>query len=166
MRLLILLPAILIPGCNSGSLAFRMMYSVYKLNKQSDNIQPCQTPFPILNRSTVSWSSNCCFLTLMQVSQETGKMVWYYHLFRTSAQFVVIHIVKGFCVVNETEIDVFLEFPFSMIQWMLAILSLIPLPFLNPACTSGSSRFKYYWSLAWRILSIILLAWEVGAIAQ
>ena len=52
----------------------------------------------------------------MQVSQETGKMVWYYHLFRNSTQFVVIHIVRGFCVVNETEVDVFLEFPFSMIQ--------------------------------------------------
>ena len=37
---------------------------------------------------------------------------------------------------------------------MLAIWSLVPLPFLNPACTSGSSRFRYYWSVAWRILSI------------
>ena len=44
-----------------------------------------------------------------------------------------------------------------MIQWMLAIWSLVPLPFLNPAWTSGSSRFMYYWSLAWRILSITLL---------
>ena len=41
-----------------------------------------------------------------------------------------------------------------MIQWMLAIWSLVPLPFLNPAWTSGSSRFTYCWSLAWRILSI------------
>ena len=47
----------------------------------------------------------------MQVSQETGKMVWYYHLFRNSAQFVVIQVVKGFCIVNETEVDVFLESP-------------------------------------------------------
>ena len=44
-----------------------------------------------------------------------------------------------------------------MIQQMLAIWSLIPLPFLNPAWTSGSSQFTYYWSLAWRILSITLL---------
>ena len=43
---------------------------------------------------------------------------------------------------------------FSMIQWMLAIWSLVPLPFLKPAWTSGSSRFTYCWSLAWRILSI------------
>ena len=46
---------------------------------------------------------------------------------------------------------------FSMILQMLAIWSLVPLPFLNPAWTSGSSQFKYCWSLAWRILSITLL---------
>ena len=45
-----------------------------------------------------------------------------------------------------------------MIQWMLAIWSLVPLTFPKPAWTSGSSRFTYCWSLAWRILSIILLA--------
>ena len=45
-----------------------------------------------------------------------------------------------------------------MIQRMLAIWSLVPLPFLNPAWTSGSSQFTYCWSLAWRILSITLLA--------
>ena len=46
---------------------------------------------------------------------------------------------------------------FSVIQQMLAIWSLVPLPFLNPAWTSGSSWFMYCWSLAWRILSITLL---------
>ena len=50
---------------------------------------------------------------------------------------------------------------FSMIQRMLVIWSLVPLPFLKPAWTSRSSRFTYCWSLAWRILSIILLACEV-----
>ena len=49
---------------------------------------------------------------------------------------------------------------FSMIQWMLAIWSLVPLPFLNPAWTSGSLQFRYTWSLAWRILSITLLMWD------
>ena len=47
---------------------------------------------------------------------------------------------------------------FSMIQRMLAICYLVPLPFLKPAWTSGSSRFTFCWSLAWRILSITLLA--------
>ena len=55
-------------------------------------------------------SSNCFFLTCIQVSQEAGKVVWYSHLFRNFAQFVVIHIVKGFSVVNEAEVGVFLEF--------------------------------------------------------
>ena len=46
---------------------------------------------------------------------------------------------------------------------MLAIWSLVPLPFLKPAWTSGSSQFTYCWSLAWRILSITLLAWAAAA---
>ena len=53
LRLLIFLPAILIPPCNSSSPAFLMMYSAYKLNKQSDHIQPWRTPFPIWNQSSV-----------------------------------------------------------------------------------------------------------------
>ena len=55
---------------------------------------------------------------------------------------------------------------FLMIQQMLAIWSLVPLPFLKPAWTSGSSRFTYCWSLAWRILSITLLACEMSAMVQ
>ena len=108
--------------------------------------------------------SNCGFLTCIQVSQEAGKVVWYL-IFLRILQFVVIHTVKGFCVVNETEVDFFWNsLAFSMIQWMLAVWSLVPVPFLNPACTSGSSWFKYCWSLAWRFLIITLLAWEVSAI--
>ena len=55
---------------------------------------------------------------------------------------------------------------FSIIQRMLAIWSLVLLPFLNLAWTSGSSQIMYYWSLAWRILSIALLACEMSAIVQ
>ena len=53
LRLLIFLPAILIPACASSSLAFLMIYSAYKLNKQDDNIQPWRPPFPIWNQSVV-----------------------------------------------------------------------------------------------------------------
>ena len=53
LRLLIFLPAILIPVCASSSPAFLMMYSAYKLNRQGDNIQPWRTPFPIWNQSVV-----------------------------------------------------------------------------------------------------------------
>ena len=55
---------------------------------------------------------------------------------------------------------------FLMIQQMLAIWSLVPLPFLNPAWTSGSSQFTYGWSLAWRIFSITLLVYEMSAIVR
>ena len=54
-------------------------------------------------------SSNCCFLTCIQVSQEGGQVVWYSHLFQNFPQFIVIYTVKGFGIVNKTEIDVFLE---------------------------------------------------------
>ena len=70
--------------------------------------------------------------------------------------------------VNETEVDVFFwnSLAFSMIQQILGIWSLVPLPFLNPAWISGSSPFTYCWSLCWRILSITLLACEMNAIVQ
>ena len=45
----------------------------------------------------------------MQVSQEAGQVVWYSHLFQNFSQFIVIHTVKGFGIVNKAEIDVFLE---------------------------------------------------------
>ena len=54
-------------------------------------------------------SSNCWFLTCIQVSQEAGRMVWYSHLFQNFPQFIVIHTVKGFGIVNKAEIDVVLE---------------------------------------------------------
>ena len=54
-------------------------------------------------------SSNCCFLTCIQVSQEAGQVVWYSHLFQNFPQFIVIHTVKGFGIANKAEIDVFLE---------------------------------------------------------
>ena len=54
-------------------------------------------------------SSNCCFLTCIQISQEADQVVWYSHLFKNFPQFVVIHTVKGFGIVKKAEIDVFLE---------------------------------------------------------
>ena len=55
-------------------------------------------------------SFNCCFLTCIQVSQEAGQVVWYSHLFQNFPQFIVMHTVKGFGIVNKAEVDVFLEF--------------------------------------------------------
>ena len=54
-------------------------------------------------------SSNCCFLTCIQVSQEAGQLLWYSHLLQNFPQFIVIHTVKGFGIVNKAEIDVFQE---------------------------------------------------------
>ena len=106
-------------------------------------------------------SCNCCFLTSTHVSQETDKVVWYSQLLKNFLQFAVIHTIKGFSIVNEAEIDVFLESPcFLYDPTDVGNLSLYPLPFPNPVCPSSSSRFTYSYSLAWRILSIILLACE------
>ena len=76
LRLLIFLPAILIPDCASSGQAFLMMFSVYKLNKQGDNIQPWCTPFPIWNQSVVP----CAVLTVAswpayRFLKEAGQVV-------------------------------------------------------------------------------------------
>ena len=51
----------------------------------------------------------CCFLTCIQIYQEAGQVVWYSHLLKSFPQFVVIHTVKSFGVVNKAEVDIFLE---------------------------------------------------------
>ena len=90
-------------------------------------------------------SSNCCFLTCIEVSQEAGQVVWYSHLFQNFPQFIVIHIVKGFGIVSKGEIDVFLE------------LSSF---FLDPAdvgnLISGSSAFSKSRLNIWKCLVHIL----------
>ena len=96
-------------------------------------------------------NSNCCFLTCIQVSQEADQVVWYSHFFQNFPQFIVIHTIRGFSIVNKVEIyDFWNSLTFSMIQWMLTLWSLVPLPFLNPAWAYGISQFKYCWRLAWR----------------
>ena len=73
-----------------------------------------------------------CFLTHIQVSQETGKEVWYSHLFKNFPQFVVIHTVKVLRLVSEAEVDIFLEFPCFFYDPMdVDNLLLVPLSFLN-----------------------------------
>ena len=110
-------------------------------------------------------SSNCCFLTFIQVSQEAGQVVCYSHLLKNFPQFIVIHTVKRFGVVNKAEIDVFLEFSCF---------------FYDPADIGnliyGSSAFSKTNLNIWKftvhvllkpgleILSITLLACEMSAI--
>ena len=85
------------------------MYSAYKLNRKGD----IYSPDVLLSLfGTSLWfhlSSHCCFLTCIQISQEAGQVVWYSHLLKNLPQFIVIHTVKGFGIVNTAETDVFLE---------------------------------------------------------
>ena len=86
----------------------------------------------------------CCFLTCIQISQKAGKVVWYSHLFKNLPQFVVIHTVKGFSIISEADVIVFLELScFIYNQQMLVIRSLVTFPFLNPARIPGSSQFRH-----------------------
>ena len=89
---------------------------------------------------------NCCFLTCIQVSQEAGQVVWYSHLFQNFPQFMVIHTVEGFGIVNKAEIDVFLE------------LSCF---FDHPAdvgnLISGSSAFSKTSLTIWKFMVYVLL---------
>ena len=154
----IFLWANLIPACASSSPAFCMMYSTYKLNKQGDNIQPWCTPFPIWNQSVVP----CPVLTVAFWPAHgflRNQVRWSGIPISKNFQFVVIHIGKGFGIVNEAEVDGFLEFSYFFYD---------PVDFGNvisgssafseSSWTSENSRFKYCLSLAWRILIMTLLA--------
>ena len=89
-------------------------------------------------------SSNYCFLTCIQVSQEADKVVWYSHLLKNFPQCVVIHIVKGFSIVNEAA--VFMEFPCFLYD---------PMDVDN--LTSGSSAFSKPSLYIWKFLVHMLL---------
>ena len=114
LRLLIFLLAILIPACDSSSLAFHKRYSAYKLNKQGDNTQPCFTPFPILNYSIVPTSDSAAFWPAYRFPTREVKWSDIPISLRILPQFVVISqiaTVKHFSIVSEAEVDDFLEFP-------------------------------------------------------
>ena len=101
-------------------------------------------------------NSNCCFLTWIQVSQEAGQEVWYSHLLKNFPQFIVIHIVKGFCKVNKAEIDVFLE-----LSWFFADLADVG------NLISGSSAFSKtslnIWKLEWvNLTQMTIISTTVG----
>ena len=92
------------------------------------------------------FSSSCCFLTCIQVSQDAGRVVWYSHLFKNFPQLVVIHTVKRFSVVNEEEVDVFREFSCFFYD---------PVDVGN--LISGSSAFSKSSLYVWKSLVHVLL---------
>ena len=119
--------------------------TVYSLDVLIPNLEPVRCSMSI---------SNCCFLTCIQVSQEAGKVICLKEIpislslrkFKNFPQFVVIHTVKGFSIVNKAEVDVFLEFPCFFYD-PLNVGNLI----------SGSSAFSKSSLYIWNFLVHILL---------
>ena len=90
--------------------------------------------------------SNGCFFSCIRISQEAGQVVWYSHLFENFPQFIVIHTVKGFGIVNKAEMDVFLELS-SFFHDPVDVGSLF----------SGSSAFSKSSLYIWKFSAHILL---------
>ena len=109
--------------------------------------------------------SNCCFLTCIQISQEAGEVVCYSHLLKNFPQFVVIQTVKGFSIVNEAEVDVFLEL-YCFFNDPVDVGNLISAPSTFSKCSLNIWNFLVHVLLrpSWKILSITLLACEMSAI--
>ena len=146
LKLMVFLPAVLIPACDSSSLAFHLMYSACKLNKQSGNMQLLHTPFPVLNHSIVP----CLVLTVaswLAYSFLRRQVRWSgIPISLRIFQFVVIHTVKGFSIVSEAEVDVFLEFSCFFYD---------PVNVCN--LNSGSSAFSKFSLYIWKFSVHILL---------
>ena len=121
------------------------------------------------SRSETAITSHQCnkyyFLTHIQVSQETCKVVWYSHLFKNFPPLVVIHTVKSFSVVNDAEIDVFLEF-------LCFFYDLTHVDSLVSASSAFSKPSLYIWKFLVHVLLKLslkefdhyLLACEISAI--
>ena len=124
--------------------------------------------FPYLESVCCSmFISNCCFLTCIQISQEAGQVVWYSHLFQNFPEFVVVHTVKGFGIVNKAEIDVYLELSCFFCD-SADIGNLISCSSVFSKSSLNIWKFTVHVLLksGWRILSITLLACEISAIVQ
>ena len=121
-------------------------------------------------------SSNCCFLTCIQVFQEAGQVVWYSHLFHNFPQFIVIHTVKGFGIVNKAEIDVFLELSCFFddpadIGNLISGSSAFSKPSLNIwkftvhiLLKPGSENFEHYFTSVWDECNCVVV-WTFFGIA-
>ena len=132
--------------------------------------------FPNLEpvRSSMS-SSNCCFLTCIHISQEAGKVVWQSHLFKNFPQFVVIHTVKGFGIVNNEEVDAFLELSCffddpmyvgnlisgssAFSKWSLNIWKLRVHTLLKPGLENFEHYFASVWD-EWKLCGSLSILWH------
>ena len=104
-------------------------------------------PFSYLEPVCCSMSSsNCCFLTCIQVSQEASQVAWYSHLSQNFPQFIVIHTVKGFGIANKAEKDAFLELSYFLHD-----------PMDGGNLISGSSAFSKTSLNIWKFMVQVLL---------
>ena len=174
LRLLIFLPAILIPICASSSPVFLMIYSAYKLNKQGDNIQPWHSPFPIWNQSIVP----CPVLTVASWPAYRflrRKVSWCsIPISKNFPQFLVFHTVKDFGIVTKVEVDVFLELSCFFID-PVDVSNLIS---CSSACSNlniwkftvhvllkpGLENFKHYFASVWGECNCVIV-WTFFGIA-
>ena len=102
------------------------------------------------------YSSNCCFLTCIQISQEAGQVIWYSHLLKNFPQFIVRNTVKGFVVNKELWCFFWNSLVFLMIQWMLTICSLVPLH------KKGKQKQMFLWnSFAFLMIQRMLAIWSL-----
>ena len=126
----------------------------------------CPTPFSILNQPVVpyrvltvsSWPTARFLRRQVRWSGISISLRAFHSLLWSTQSKALIQSMK------QRYMFFWNSLAFSMIQWMLAIWSLVPLPFLNPAWTFGSSWFAWCWSLAYKILRMTLIAWEMSAI--
>ena len=153
LRSLMFPPSILIPACKSSSLAFLIMCSASRLNKQGDSRQTCHTSFSILNQSVVpygvltvaSWPTNRFLRRQGRWPGIPVSLRAFHSLTWSTLSKALAYSMK------QRQIFFWNSLAFSIIQWMLAIWSLVPLPFPNPAWISGISWLKLCWSLECKV---------------
>ena len=141
------------------------MRSTYRLNKNGGSRQPCHSFLNLEPINCSIQSSNCCFLTHIQESGVRRQVRWSSIPISLRAFHFVIRTVKGFSIVDETELDAFLEFPsFLYDPENVAICFLVPLPFSKSGLGIWKLLVHIMLNLASKILSITLLAWEMSTI--
>ena len=135
---------------------------------QSDSVRPCCTPFPIWICQLFHVLFNCYFFICTQVSQEASKVVWYSHLLKNFPQFVVIHTVKCFHVVSESEVGIVLEFlcffhdPVNVIQFDLQFLCFFETQFVRLEIISlRATRLLIFYKMHIKVLPLFLFKMEI-----
>ena len=112
-------------------------------------------------------SFNCCFLTCIQISQEAGQVVCYFHLLKNFPWFIVIHTVQGFGIVSKAEVHVFLVFS-CFFNDPVNVGNLISgsSPFSKSSLNIWKLSVHVLWKPGLENFSITLIACEMNAIVQ